>query len=109
MKGHRKYYSKSQKRKLDEADSPNICTAYLMVWGMGSPDCAVRVYNALSRAKGVVQVGIVLERGVAAAVYDAGSTTPEEIVKAVAEIDCTGRHKYSAELSMVVSPEEIFA
>ena len=64
--------------------------AYLEVWNMDCPHCAIWVRNGRLRMDGVLMVDVFLKQGVAAATYDPGSITVEDLLKAVTLVgeDC---------------------
>lgn len=89
-----------------EADLSGLKTAkvaYLAVWGMGCPRCAMRVHNGLLRMDGVLAVQVSLEDGIAAAAYDPGQVSPPSLVQAVADAGNDGRHFYQAQLMGLMS------
>ena len=72
--------------------------AFLLVWGMGCPSCAMRVRNSLLRLDGVLAVDVDLERGLARVMYDAAQVTPEALPPAVAAAGHDGQHRYAAQI-----------
>ncbi len=90
-------------RLIKNRELPIVTTVYLRIQGMKTPDCAIRIYNALMVIKGVIQVGIVMENGLAAAVFMGDEVSPDALVKAIEEIICKGRHLYTAEITIVSS------
>ncbi len=79
----------------------NVCTAYLNIRGMESPECVVRIYEALASIRGVIRVGIVLEKGIAAVVYHIEQVSTDALIKAIANIECAGREPYQADIWML--------
>ncbi|GEM_PF-5100215 len=92
------YFTWLPGESLRNMNSSNVCTAYLNIQGMESPGCVVRIYEALARIPGVIRVGIVLEKGIAAVVYHIEQVSTEALIKAIAGIDCAGRESYQADI-----------
>lgn len=59
----------------------------LNIEGMSCGHCVARVKNALSDVKGVLKAEVSLEEKNAIVEYDSDATSPEEMKKAVAEMD----------------------
>ncbi len=70
----------------------------LAVWGMGCPNCAVRVRNSLLHVFGVVDADVLHTQGVAQVYYNPTLATPDQLLAAVAQAGGDGRHEYRAEL-----------
>jgi len=85
-------------KPFDEKDCSEISEAGLLISGMGCPNCAIRVRNALIQLDGVNWVNIDLESGRAQVAYDATKISPEQFMPAVAAADPQGRHRYQAGL-----------
>jgi copper chaperone CopZ len=83
----------------------NATTVYLSIQGMKTPDCAFRIYNALMLIRGVVRVGIVMEKGLVAAAYRDADVSPDMLVRAVEALTCNGKRLYRAEVKIVSSPQ----
>jgi len=71
---------------------------FLLVWGMGCPNCAMRVRNSLLQLDGVLAVDISLERGLARVRYDASQVGPDLFPDAVAKAGDGQRHRYAAQI-----------
>ena len=71
---------------------------FLLVRGMGCPNCAVRVRNGLLSLDGVLAVHISLERGLARVLYDSSQVRPDVFPDAVAEVGDGNHHKYTAQI-----------
>jgi Cu+-exporting ATPase len=82
---------------LDQDALANAMAAYLAVYGMGCPRCAMRVRYGLLGLDGVLLAEVHLEKGIAAAAFDPNRVTPSELVAAVAGAGNDGRHHYQAE------------
>jgi copper ion binding protein len=61
--------------------------AELTVEGMSCQHCVARVKNALSSVSGVLNVDVSLEDKRAVVEYDPGTTDPEQMRKAIADLD----------------------
>lgn len=72
--------------------------AILAVWGMGCPNCAMRVRNGLVGLDGVVSADIDLERGLAFVDYLPAKTDLHALILAVAAAGNDGRHNYRASI-----------
>ncbi len=77
-------------RALDRAQS-----VVLVITGMGCPNCANRVRNALLRHPGVLTAEVDLREGLAAVALEPG-VDERELSMAVATADPSGRHPYRA-------------
>lgn len=106
MEDHGNCHVEPLQKPLDEAALSTAKAAYLAVWGMGCPRCAMRVRNALLRLEGVLLADVFLERGVAAAAYDPERVAPQDLVRAVAGAGNDGRHHYHAKIMSVVPASE---
>ncbi|MCO6452635.1 MAG: heavy-metal-associated domain-containing protein [Caldilineales bacterium] len=80
------------------ADLERAQAAFLAVWGMGCPNCALRVRNSLLALDGVLTADIMVEHGVARVLYDPTRVVPEIFSAAVAGAGNDGRHHYTAQL-----------
>jgi copper chaperone CopZ len=72
--------------------------AILAVWGIGCPNCAMRVRNGLVGLDGVVSADIDLERGLAFVDYLPAKTDLHALILAVAAAGNDGRHNYRASI-----------
>ena len=91
------------RRALDSA-----MAAYLLVAGMGCPNCAMRVSNGLLGLDGVYAADVELEQGLAAAAYDPDLSTTDDLIQAVAQSGNDGRHHYSARLIKNLPVSQVF-
>jgi copper chaperone CopZ len=80
------------------AEQSQVETVVLAVWGMGCPNCAVRVRNCLLGVYGVLDADVVHTFGVAQVLFNPSLASPDQLVTAVAEAGGDGRHIYRAEL-----------
>jgi copper chaperone CopZ len=85
-------------KPYDEKEVSKISNASLTVRGMGCPNCAIRVRNAILRLDGVNWVDVNLESGTAVVAYHANAVSPQQFITAIAEADPQGRHHYLAAL-----------
>lgn len=85
-------------KPFDEKDCSEITEASLLISGMGCPNCAIRVRNALIQLDGVNWVNIDLASGKAQVAFDATKISAEQFMPAVASADLQGRHHYQANL-----------
>ena len=76
----------------------NADSAVLAIWGMGCPNCAMRVHNSLLSLEGVFGVDVYLNMALAEVRYDSVKVSTAELVSAVAHAGNDGRHQYRAEL-----------
>lgn len=90
----------------DHAAISEAMAAYLAVWGMGCPNCAMRVRNSLLNLDGVLLVDIFLEQAMAVVSYDPKRVNSDELVRAVAGASNDGRHHYRAEVMTVMTVAE---
>lgn len=69
---------------------------YLAVAGMGCPNCANRVRNALLQTTGVVDVEVDLPAGLASVWYREGEVELSDLVGAVGRAGLATHHRYLA-------------
>jgi copper chaperone CopZ len=84
-------------------------TAYLAVWGMGCPTCAMRVRNSLLTLDGVLFAEIYHEWGMAAVAFDPTRISTTALVEAVAAAGNDGRHHYEAKLLRQIPAADVLA
>ncbi len=68
----------------------------LVVAGMGCPNCATRVRNALLSVDGVAEAHVNLVPSVGRVLYDGELVTTEQLIAAVAAAGEGTHHEYSA-------------
>ncbi|NIM50949.1 MAG: hypothetical protein GTN78_24435 [Gemmatimonadales bacterium] len=73
-------------------------TACLAVWGMGCPNCATRVRNALVGLQGVAATYVSLAPPIASVRYDPASVTESDLIAAVAGAAAGTSHEYWARI-----------
>lgn len=73
-------------------------TAYvrLVIAGMGCPNCAMRVRNALVSVDGVAEANVNLMPPVSRVLYDSARVTTEQMMAAVAGAGQGTHHEYRA-------------
>lgn len=86
------------KRKPSEDELLKIEVCELLVWGMGCPNCAIRVHNSILSIQGVVEVCVDHEVGMAQVSYNPTLVTADDLIDAVARSGGDGRHEYRAKL-----------
>lgn len=74
----------------------NIVDAWLLVYGMGCPNCAARVRNSLLSRTGVVKADVDHVSGSAHVYYNPEMVTEVSLTAAVALAGGDGRHEYRA-------------
>lgn len=77
----------------------------LAVWGMGCPNCAMRVHNSLLALKGVIQADVNHVTAMADVVFNPNLLTIFDLADAVANAGNDGRHRYQ----VVSTPNSIQA
>ena len=85
-------------KPLDRTALSTAMVAYLAVWGMGCPRCAMRVRNGLLGLDDVLLADVFLEEGIAAVAYKPDRVTTEDLVTVVAAAGNDGRHHYRAKV-----------
>jgi len=98
MSVHENCHVDPLEKSLDPQSIESAVAAYLLVGGMGCPNCAMRVRNGLIGLEGVFAADVELEQGLAAAAYDPERVTIEDLIQAVAQAGNDGRHHYFARL-----------
>lgn len=96
MSEHENCHVEPLEKPVDFEALASATAAYLAVAGMGCPRCAMRVRNGLLSLAEVLFATVILERGLAIAVYDPEEITTEELEMAVALAGNDGRHSYRA-------------
>jgi copper chaperone CopZ len=77
----------------------------LAVWGMGCPNCVIRVHNGLLALRGVIQADVSHVTATAEVVFNPTLLTLFDLVDAGANAGNDGRHRYQ----VVSSPNPINA
>jgi copper chaperone CopZ len=81
-------------KSLDQAALATAKAAFLIVWGMGCPRCALRVQNGLLALEHVLYAKVFLEDCLAVAAYDPDYISTTDLVGAVVAAGNDGRHQY---------------
>jgi copper chaperone len=85
--------------KTFEGDLPaGLSQAQLQVGGMGCPNCAARVHNALLGLDGVFKAQVDLEQAMAEVLYDSQQVAPQALMLAIELIGKQTNHNYQAQL-----------
>lgn len=79
--------------------------ARLGLAGLGCPNCAARVHNALLSLDGVIEADVSLSPQRAVVTFDPGRTLPEQLAEAVYWAGAASRHRYHAEILAIDTPE----
>jgi copper chaperone CopZ len=108
MSEHEKCHVEPLRKPLDRKALASAEVAFLTVAGMGCPNCAMRVRNALLRLKGVLYVDVSLARGMAAVAFRPEQMTTEDLMTAVARAGSETRHHYLARLLQTMPAREAF-
>ncbi len=80
--------------------------AYLFIWDMSCPSCAIRIYKKLSGLDGVLTVRIFLKHGIAAVFYDPEYISLNDLMMAVAASN-DSHHRYRPELISQMSVAQV--
>lgn len=75
-----------------------VSQAQLLVTGMGCPNCAARVHNALLQLDGVFKADVLLESGMARVLFDRDRIEPSALMLAVESMGQQSNHNYQARL-----------
>ena len=86
------------KDTVSEDEIRNADSVLLSVWGMGCPNCAMRVHNSLLSMEGVFGVDVYLTMAMAEVRYDSRKVSSEMLVNAVASAGNDDHHEYRAQL-----------
>jgi copper chaperone CopZ len=98
MSEHANCHVEPVEKQVDPAALASADVAYLAVWGMGCPRCAMRVRNGLLDLDGVLTAQVFLADGLAVAAYDPARLVADDLVTAVAAAGNDGRHRYEAQV-----------
>ena len=98
MNKHENCHVEPLEKPLDRTMLSSAMAAYLAVWGMGCPRCAMRVRNGLLSLKDVLFAEVILEQGIAVVAYDPERVTPNDLLVAVESAGNDGRHHYMAKV-----------
>lgn len=87
---------KRDENHIDREDLEGAGYVVLAIAGMGCPNCANRVHNALVRQPGVLKAEVSLEDALATVALEPARRDVEALLEAVATADPSGRHHYRA-------------
>jgi len=90
-------------KTVDPSNIADGAEARLVLAGLGCPNCAARVRNALLALDGVIAVDVSLESQRAVVIYDPTRTLPDQLVEAVHRSGATSHHAYRASIVEVRS------
>lgn len=96
-------------KTVDPSSIADGAEARLALAGLGCPNCAARVRNALLALDGVIAVDVSLESQRAVAIYDPTRTIPDQLVEAVHRSGAASRHAYRAAIVGVRSLADTLA
>lgn len=82
----------------DPDESARQESAIFAVWGLGCPNCAIRVRNGLIATRGVLDAHVDHLAGMAWVVFNPELVTTNALVDVVAQAANDGRHEYVARL-----------
>lgn len=95
---HTSCHVEALQRPIDPERMAAAANVILLVWGMGCPNCALRVRNSLLQTDGVLDVQVNLERGLAQVYYDPATLQSDRLADAVAAAGNDGHHRYLAQV-----------
>jgi copper chaperone CopZ len=85
-------------KELDPDEAARKGAAIFAVWGMGCPNCAIRVQNGLISTRGVLDAHVDHLTGMAWVVFNPDLVNTSTLIAAVASAGNDGRHEYIAGL-----------
>ncbi|SRR5581483_1040845 len=85
-------------KPVDSKCLAEAMTAFLEVWNMNCPYCAIWVRNSLLKLDGVLIVDVFVKQGIAAATYDPKYISVDDLLRTVIEVGQDCQRYYSAEL-----------
>ena len=85
-------------KQASPEEAAQTAEAWLLVWGMGCPNCANRVRNSLLATRGVVEAYVDHLSGRALVRYNPAMVSPKALQDAVRQAGGDGRHEYFARL-----------
>ena len=75
----------------------NLAVSYFGIHGMNCMRCGEKVKAALSEVRGVANVIVAFEQGIAEVTYDSKNVTVDGLVQSVAAAGGGGHHSYQAQ------------
>lgn len=109
MPEHEDCHVEPLRKPVDKEALRTAEVAFMTVSGMGCPNCALRVRNALLSLDDVLQADVHLARGVAAVTYRPERLAGRDLVTAVSAAGNDGRHDYRAAIFQVMPAREAFS
>lgn len=86
------------RKKVTSQEQANKISAILAVWGMGCPQCAMRIQNGLISINGVTDAYVDHLAGMAWVVFNPDMVMPDMLINAVAHAGDESQHEYAATL-----------
>jgi copper chaperone CopZ len=83
-------------KAVTKEERETVARALLAVWGMGCPNCAMRVRNRLMMLEGVTDTYVDHTVGIARVMFNPSMVTIPALIDAVASAGNDGRHEYLA-------------
>lgn len=108
MPEHESSHVEPLKKPLDRKALALAEVAFLTVTGMGCPNCAARVRNALLRLEGVLYADISLTRGTAAVAFKPEQVATRDLITAMAGAGSETGHCYLIQLLQTLPAREAF-
>lgn len=90
-------------KRITLEEQADLTDVRMLIWGMGCPNCAMRIRNSLLGLEGVVEAVIDHSAGVGRIFFNPSMVTPEQLEQAVVRAGGDGRHEYMARLVSVPS------
>lgn len=85
--------------KLFDGEIPDgLSQTQLLVTGMGCPNCAARVHNALIQMDGVLKADVRLESGMTRVLYDSERVKSAGLLLAIEMMGKQTHHNYQAQV-----------
>ena len=81
-------------KTVSSEEQETTTSVSLAVWGMGCPNCAMRVHNGLLALKGVIRADVSHVTATADVVFNPNLLTVFDLVGGVANAGNDGRHRY---------------
>lgn len=108
MSEHENCHVEPLEKPVDNTALQTAQAAFLGVYGMGCPRCAMRVRNGLLLQNGVLFADVDLTRSMAVVAFDPHQVIPDDLTTAVANAGNDGRHHYQAFVMQTMPAQEVF-
>lgn len=95
MEHHGNCHVEAIEKVATPQEQSNVTDTYLMVWGMGCPNCSMRVRNALLQQPGVLEANVDHMSGRALVRHNPDMASVDILLDAVAAAG-NGHHEYRA-------------